>query len=199
MKAIAVFFALFLVVSCSPPSSPPGVCERRVRQIYHADTAFNVEQRLAIGWGADALLGFTAGRVNQTLVFDLDFESTMSVIRRSREPMVLRVESWMAPVQAVDAAVSARRGKDTKVWGWQDDDPIRVFLVVDRIPPASFRYIAAHELAHAAGFRWADCDTSKEDCTHARDASSLMFAAYSGARTFSQGDLALCRASCLCP
>jgi len=202
VKALAVLaaFVLFLLAACTPAHAPPAQCEKRVRQIFHADTDFTVNERAALVAGADDLLGFTAGQVHQTLFFDLDFGSTSSVVAQSRAPMLVRTQSWTLPTQAVDARMSKRHGRPVHVWAWTMPEPVvRVFMVVDRIPAESFRYIAAHELAHAAGFAFPGCDPALEDCDHVSDPGSIMAPAYRGARSFSQHDLALCRASCLCP
>jgi hypothetical protein len=163
----------------------------------HADTAFTPPERDALNKAADDWLGISKGRIHFTPIYDVDFSSTSSVVSHGSEAMIIRALAWMPIVDVQDTRISSRYGRRTRVYGWTESDPVRVYLVVDRIE--RLKEIAVHELGHAAGLVWPNCDPAREDCDHVNDRSSIMAAAYDDAQAFTTADLALCRASCLCP
>jgi hypothetical protein len=60
--------------------------------------------------------------------------------------------------------------------------------------------LAQHELGHGAHLRWPLCVLSNTQCVHSPDPSAVMAAILEpGVLEMTPSDLALCRASCLCP
>ncbi len=177
---------------------PFETCTKTVNLQWRADTAFTKSERDEILQGFEDVRQFTAGRVTTSIAWDVDFSSTASVVGASQSPLLARSYSWMRSVQAVDAEISSRYGYKTTVRAWTESSPLRIFFVVDRI--TQLRTTASHELIHAAGARWPNCDSSTTDCDHVPDSSSIMSRGIrDDVHAFSVTDQYLCRASCLCP
>jgi hypothetical protein len=198
--AAVLILAVALIAACAPSPARPSACTKTVRRIMHADTAFTPAERTEIVAAADDWLGFSGGRVHQTIAFDVDWSSTTSVASHGQEAMMMRALDWMPMVDALDQRTTAWRkaGKKIRVYGWTEQAPVRIFLVVDRFE--NLREVATHELGHAAGLLWPDCNPLEVDCDHARSKDSIMSPAIlKSVHAFNEADLDFCRASCLCP
>lgn len=208
MKPLAVLLILFgILFSCAVPMAEAAgggdagafePCTKTVSIAWHGDTAFTKGERDLIEAGFADVTKFTSGRVTTSVTWDVDFSSTPSVLLAAQGPLLGRSQSWMKPVQAADAEISARYGYQTTVRAWTESNPLRIFFVIDRI--TQLQQTASHELIHAAGARWPNCDSTNKDCDHVTDGDSIMSRGIrDDVHTFSPSDLTLCRASCLCP
>ena len=194
-RLLFVLFAL-AALACVPPPPRPLECRRDARQQFHVDTEFTPAERAALAFAAADWREFSGGRVVPSFEYDLDFARTSTIVFYAMRPIIIRAQSWMRVVTETDLAFSARAGRKITVYAWTEMSPLRIYLVVDRIP--DLRRIAAHELGHAAGLEWPSCAPGR-DCDHVEDRNSIMAPAYGGAQRFTEHDLELCRASCLCP
>lgn len=202
MRALAVLlvaFGLFLFAApafCDPPPAPAPSCSRSVSVAWRADTSFTPAEQDAIVDGFADVGALTAGRVQTSIAWNVDWTSTKSVVGAAGGPMLVRVTSSMQPVKEADDALSAWHGHRVTVRAWTEPSPLRIYFVIDRI--TQLRQTAAHEMMHAAGARFPNC-TSK-DCDHVADGFSIMSPGIrDDVHTWSNADRALCRASCLCP
>jgi hypothetical protein len=160
--------------------------------MFRGDPSFSAEERVDIMRATDDWMRFSSGRINHIV----SFES----LGAAWEPRIIRVESTSPLVLSQEAEQAAKRGVKTfTVLGWQSDSPMRVYVVADRARPPVLRKVAAHELGHAAGLQWPDCDKSKRDCPHSPVPGAIMFSSIEADSAFGAADLELCRASCLCP
>jgi hypothetical protein len=150
----------------------------------HGDRAFTTDERTDIEQAARDWYDLSDGHVEFIVVWDLDS-------LRKREPMILRVESWMPEVQAEE-----REQGVAKLAGYTRSDPDRIALVVDRAN-GGLRYLAAHEMGHEAELEWDDCHNTNRVCHHSPDPDALMAAEFSN-KPFNESDRTFCRASCLC-
>lgn len=197
-----VLVALFLAIGVSSHARAADrtqqTCIKHVDIAWRADTEFTQAERDAIAAGFGDVKAFTNNRTTSSIAWDVDFNSTMSVIGAAYGPMIVRAQSWMKVVKKADAEFSVRYKRPVTVRAWTESVPLRIYFVVDRIP--QLRQTASHELIHATGARRPNCDSKKEDCDHVPDWDSIMSAGIrDDVHTFSASDRAMCQASCLCP
>lgn len=174
------FIAPTEVAPCEPSEM------RRARAIFHGDLSFTENERAAIQDATTDLFAFTSGHVDFLVAWDLD-------TLRSKEPMILRAESWMQEVKDEEREQGATLGAFTR----RGSGPERIVLIVDR-SGEHLRYVTTHELGHMADFEWPDCHASRSVCRHSPDPTAVMAPLLSG-NPLGPGDFAMCRASCLCP
>ncbi len=190
-----VLFIFVLLASCA--SETPGTrttCEdgelEHVRVRFSVDGAFTAPEREALQQATDDWFILSGGHIDFSLSYDFDNDTG--------NPHIYRLESWMSVVREKDAKASADLGAPYAQGGWQGSDDI--YLVVDRYLPGQIRYLATHELGHAAGLAWPNCRESRSFCIHSPDPKAVMFP--SGPHDdnrLTQADGDFCRASCLCP
>ncbi len=191
MKHLLALFVLLVVFfpGCTVPEPDEnGVCRelRRVRVHFSADPSFTPEERAQLQRATDEWFVFSDARVDFSLSFDLDLDDDHTHIHRT--------ESWMKIVKTQEAKAEQ---PGYQLAGWEKSNGT-VFLVIDRVAPEDLWILAAHELGHVVGLAWPDCDGPRITCVHSPDPSALMASVFS-AQPFGESDLALCRASCVCP
>lgn len=165
----ALVFAICTLGGCSsslheptlqelaPDAGPPVAPKATI----HCDTAYTAEERKELFAAADIWHAQTDGLATITLVFDVDFGSTVDLeghVGRG-ENIMLRLESWMDLVKSEDDAqgglllgvVSPAGGIHNP---WQK--PLTVGFVADRLGPnsisdATLKQVALHEFGHILG------------------------------------------------
>jgi hypothetical protein len=197
--------ALLVACSSSEPAREPsgGACGelRRLTGVYHADQAFDSQERQALSYAADDLFRFTDGRVNFVVAYDLDAHRTLV-------PQILRTYSWEPTVATMEAEKADRYDVPSyTLMGNASRRTQTVVLVMDRIigqshadgidPLWYLRLMATHELVHMAGWAWPGCSGDSKVCHHSPDPGALMNAGFHGA-SLGEADRVLCRASCFC-
>lgn len=181
-----------LVTACTtalpvPPAPDGGACVRHEVATWHASASFRESERAAIVGAAADWRRVSAGRIDYTVVFDLDAD------RHADQPQIRRQTPWDLDVLEFERVEGQRRGTAAyHVWGWAEG--VRIVLVIGEAP--SVRRLAMHELGHAAGLRLPNC--THGDCTHTSDPGALMSYPFTSS-DFNKSDLEMCRFSCLCP
>ncbi len=119
----------------------------------HMDTEFTAEERADANNAALLWNKQTGGVAKITLLYDLDFNSPSELERLQDSNLVIRAESDMRVVVAMD------NGCVGCVLGWMTSGglhnvghgPINGAFVVDRIPRESRTQVMLHEFGHALG------------------------------------------------
>lgn len=193
---VALAAALFVVGGCTLPAAdqpygyaqvsdvPAATCSRSYAVTMNASEFTDPTEQAQLTQAADEWRAFSGGRVDITISFDPQ-TSASHMIHRD------------APTDAVITSEEAKSDL-TFVFGFATSGPT-VYLVPSEVPPLSLHTLAAHELGHVAGLAWPLCLESPSKCVHSPDPAAVMFASFSNAPKFTPSDLALCRASCLCP
>lgn len=195
MKRVAAL-ALGFLVACTPhfvaksPDRPVDCKLVPERSEFHADTAFLPSEREAIARAVGNMRALSKGNIALSVVYDVDFMSTPSVVANAFRPMLIRRLSWMHPVIAIDMHFKAH------VLGWTTYEPFpRVQVIVDRLAAeGALEWVTTHELGHAIGFKG-----GFDSQDHTADPRSVMAPHYDGQSAWTDDDLAACRAACLCP
>ncbi len=199
-----VLLLVIAFVSCASDNPRPGTPECLTHTsvtTFSADESFTPEERPQLLAAVKELREISANRIKQDVVFRTAAYS---------EPKIFRMLSSSSVVKDAEEKQARRFGvKGYTLFGWQNDDPPRIFLVVDRVPVDQLHNLAAHELVHAAGLKWPDCDheprapfhegtSGERDCSHVKGDESLRSQSFTNT-SFGPADLEICRASCLCP
>lgn len=186
MKRVVV---LALLCACSKSvAAPVTPCAspRSVHETYHADTSFLPSERDEIRRATDRMREISQGRIDIRAVFDLDFDSTRSIVENSTKPRIVRKLEWMPSVTLVDMQFRSH------VFAWTTvDATAQVNLIVDRIP--DLQWVTAHELGHAVGW-----NGRADDQGHADDFDAVFARGYHGQSAWTPADTFSCRNACLC-
>src|SRR6185369_15454111 len=139
---------------------------------FHVSSSFTGDEQVKLLEAAQDWGFFSQDRIRFKLIYD--------GYTPPGTPSIIRVHSQDAIVRSYDEIQQAIRGTDYQANGWYEPVVNRLYLVVDRLDGEKFRLVATHEMGHAAGLRWPDCDEDlKQTCEHARDPSALMAQRYS--------------------
>lgn len=149
------------VVSCgtmSPPACAPEAPTRADAGVpplpffsaaIHVDTDFDAVEREHIRNAASAWGLLSAGRATLRTVEDLDFERTEALDPHAH--VIVKIDSAADIVGMVDAQ---HAGFKVLAFTFVPKEPMgrrAVFLIVDRIDPEQFMWVATHELGHFLG------------------------------------------------
>ena len=126
----------------------------------HCDTGFTADERKQLLEAADTWKRQTSGLASITLMFDVDFTSTIDIQSHAEagHNLMLQLESWMPMVQRQDGSGGLLLGVVSPSGGihnpWRK--PLTVGFVVDRLAPdgvsdATLKQIALHEFGHVLG------------------------------------------------
>lgn len=190
---------LLVLISACATGAPEGDilqhCQKAVAMTFHGDVTFTPEEREAHARGTQGWKEFSSGLVNVSVIYDLDFNDMDSVRRYGYGPVVVRVGESNELVIAQDKVTRERIGnQQAKTLGWTSG--VRIYLIWDRIP--NMQGVFEHEVGHAVGMRWPNCNPEKQDCFHSPSTPALMNAIDGNSPDFTGYDLDFCRASCLC-
>lgn len=204
LVAAVLVFSGVVVAACGASNPEPNTpeCATFTRAVdFVADPTFTEDERAAISVAVNNWAGWSSGRIRLSVTYGVPVGTPARIVRTSADKDPL-------------ASMEAERRKTFDLpgytlWGLTTGDPPRIYLAMDRIPPADLHMIVSHEMGHAAGLYWPDCNdepraamfpNGKKDCAHVNTPGSLMFPAYDGPATaWGPADVAFCRASCLCP
>jgi hypothetical protein len=175
-----IVFLLCLFACTSAPQAP---CTRTTTILFHAESSFSPNEQLAIVEASEDWRRWTRGRVQLFVV--LNSEGSPKIVkRRADDPETLKIDQMR----------SKELGKTLTTFGWSPGQDI--YLVTERIPEGELRLVVAHEMGHAIGLKRPGCTDG--DCYHVTGSGSLMSAWHRETNAWSDADLAMCRASCLC-
>lgn len=165
---------------------PSATCSKHFSDTFEGSEFTDPAEQAALKGAADAWRTLSKGQIDFTISFDATTPNAKHFHRvKSDDKIVLDYE--------------ARQEKQPFiVFGWHDASG-DIYLVVNDVPLEQLHTLVAHELGHAAGMRWPLCLQSHSDCIHSPDPHAVMAPEFSGAPALTPSDLALCRASCLCP
>lgn len=191
---VLAFAATLLTAACELPDQPygyatvedvpPATCTESYRRTFDASEWTEAAERDQLTKAASEWYALSGGQISITISFE----------PASGKPL--------HRVHASDDVVKNEESKQETqpyvVFGWETNDE-EVFLVVDAVPTEELHTLAAHELGHAAGLAWPYCLAGREKCHHSPDPRAVMAPQFNGGHALTPSDLALCRASCLCP
>jgi hypothetical protein len=195
--AVLAMCATCLACALPPPENgytrfvdvPPATCHSTFRQLFAAPDFTDPAEQAALTQAVDDWRAFSGGQIDMAVVFSGPGRATIHRLKGD-DPIVTAQE-------AKHKEASPDAGP-FYLDGWESDGD--VYLVAERVVLAQLHTLAAHELGHAAGMRWPLCFNNVDQaCVHSPDPTAVMAATFSGAPAFNPSDLALCRASCLCP
>lgn len=150
-----------LISGCTKPQVSvstlvPGSSEPLpAKTTLHMDVDFTPEERADADSAADTWSKQTGGQAKIDLVYDLDFNDPIGLVRLQDANVVVRRESWMEAVKEADSETNCHgcvlgwmnAGGLHNPWGYQ----IHGAFVVDRINPSDLRQVMLHEFGHALG------------------------------------------------
>ena len=170
---------------------PPATCHETFAATYEASEFTDQGDRDQLTAAGKAWGDLSKGQISFTITFD------------PTTPGAFHIHRYFSTDQVVKDYEASQKseGPDFHVAGWHasNDD---VNLVVDRVGgPPWLQVLATHELGHAAHLAWPLCFQSHTDCIHSPDPHAIMAPILPGPGIvdLTPSDLALCRASCLCP
>lgn len=172
-RAAAVLLAVAIgIAGCGPTTARKpismGIRNNALRtMVYHADTAFKPEERRWISFATDNIREQTAGLLQVIVVYDLNFDSVLSLTEHARDDMLVRAPADAPYVLYEDTATSRLMGvvAGVDLDNYSMVTPKQVFLVADRFKNSDvFIHVAMHEMLHAFGLR------------HVTDPDSIMYA-----------------------
>lgn len=165
MKYLLIILA-FLVLCCTvqPVAEVPsdaGTGQHTYIQ-FHGDTSFTKEERKEIELAMDTWAGVTSGLVGFTVAWDVDWQSTASIVEHENDSLISRVDPSNPYFQ--DGAI----GRVAEIGG----RPAHVWIVADRCNQLGvFRQVVIHELGHILGM------------LHTKDPDSIMYPSTSQKQT----------------
>lgn len=196
-KLLSTLFVALVVGACTHPiygypayeDVPPANCKSSTSAVYDiSEFTDPIEQEQLV-----KAVGAWGDLSKEQIDFTVTLDPTTPGARK-----IHRVHSTDKVVMDYEATQSDSLGPNGHVAGWHEPDET-IYLVVDRVAPAELQALAEHELGHGAHLRWPYCMFDNEHCIHSPDPEATMAYYFSGNATLTPSDLALCRASCLCP
>lgn len=170
MRSLLKIYALVnFVTGCTVSPYVPLMPEHK-HIVFHADTEFTYAEREQINASVVDWFYFSGGNIACDIVYDLDFNSTTSVVKYGHDTIMARMLSWYDPV--VDPHMLGVTTKEHQI-----------YFVVDRIP--NMRVVSRHEIGHAFGLH------------HVDNYNSVMSDTYNESY-FTVHDLNECRSKKLC-
>lgn len=203
-RILSLAFVCAVVASCaaiptpygyqSDDQVPPATCRTTYSQTFDATTFTDPKEQAAITRAGDMWRAMSKGQIDMRFAFTPEGATTAG-------GAILRVHKADPDVVAYNAA-QQKAGNEPAGWsvlGWEIGQTVHIVIDGNGITSDNLHSLVAHELGHAAGLRWPFCLAGNEDCVHSPDPHAVMAPAFSGAPELTPSDLALCRASCLCP
>lgn len=192
MRSLLVLFVIVLLACTSPPRHDATVVNvsREFSITLHADTAFTARGREILVEAADKWRAASEGRVQITVVFDLDADSMLSLQEHRDDSIIVGALSSFPAIATLDAQLG--RPGVTPVAATVLGRTTLVIFIIDRISgPEEFLSDAMHEFGHVFGL---------PDIPTAGDVMSAgHYVGVTPPTRFTAVDLDLCRASRLCP
>jgi hypothetical protein len=139
----------------------------------HADVGFKPDERKWIAIAADNVLQQSAGTLDVHVTYDLDFDSTLSVVSHSGDDLLVRAPQDAPYVVYEDSTTSRLLGvvAGVDLANYSMVGQKRIYLVADRLwTPEVFEHVAMHEMLHAFGL------------VHVDDPDAVMFYQVRGPR-----------------
>jgi hypothetical protein len=203
MKYLLAFLLVSFVIgaACTLPVAPygyasyqdvpPATCHSDFAATYEASEFQDPGERSQLMAAGTAWGDLSKGQVAFTITFDPDAPGAHHIHR------VLAADKVVTDYEATQGHLQG----DGHIAGWHADSE-DIYLVVDRVPAGlnGLQALAEHELGHGAHLAWPLCVLSHSECIHSPDPNAVMAPVLlPNVVTLTPSDLALCRASCLCP